>query len=86
MNISYSPDVNKNITSICSGATSKSMRVYNESTVVLCCNGPLLSKSVIQAPMTLESCSKNVIPHKRLVNYNGRLLELTVVTYNKCET
>jgi hypothetical protein len=53
--------------------------------VVRCCIGPLAAKSTIQAPLTLASCANHVIPHKTIVAYNGRLVELTVATYDQCD-
>ena len=83
-NSSYSLGVQQDITGTCEGATNTTVRKFNSTTMVRCCAGPLLPLSSIQTPLVVSTCTKNSVPLKRLVNYNGRLVEMTVVTYDKC--
>jgi hypothetical protein len=85
VNASYTALEQGNITWICEGARANTTRVFNSTTMVQCCAGPLLPSSLYQTPFTSQSCSENIVPHKTLVNYNGRFLELTVLSYDKCE-
>lgn len=74
-----------NVTRICAGAPNTSVRAYNSSLMVQCCTGPFIPSDEYQAPLVLKSCAKQLIPHTKLVNYNGRLVQLTVVSYKKCD-
>jgi hypothetical protein len=85
MNSSYSAPENLRIAQVCQFSPANSTRVYNTTHMVQCCVGPVNSASLYQTPLLIQSCSPRVVPHKTLVNLDGRLVQLTVLTYQRCE-
>lgn len=77
--------MNATILGVCEGASVNDLRAYNTTTDVTCCGGPYVPIDSIQTPLTLTSCATQLLPIKREVNYNGRFLELTVITYRTCD-
>lgn len=73
------------LTSICTGAQHGSVREFNTTHMVSCCTGGIAPKSDYATPLALKSCASTIVPRSILVNHNGRLHQLTVVTYEKCE-
>ncbi len=84
LNASLSAAEKASILNICQYATPGSTRIFNTTTTITCCKGPLSPTTQYQTPMTLSSCADNLITHKTGVIMNGKLVQLTVVSYDKC--
>jgi hypothetical protein len=69
----------------CREAPKGSLREFNASHVANCCLGPIAPKENYKTPLTIQSCARELIPHTTLVNYNGRIHRLTVLSYRECE-
>jgi hypothetical protein len=72
------------VTQICQYAPVNSTRAFNSTHSIQCCQGPINPTSYYQVPLTLQSCSPTLVPHKTIVNYNGKIMYLTILTYSKC--
>ena len=58
---------------------------FNETHVFECCRGPMVEVAELRAPLKIESCSSQLIPHTTLVMYNGKIHRLTVLSYRTCQ-
>ena len=84
MNASLSPAENGNITQICQYAVPGSFRQYNDTAYVQCCIGPIVDNSLYMTKFSLQSCASQGITHKIAVIVNGKQMQLTVLSYDKC--
>jgi hypothetical protein len=89
------------VRALCQGKPLGALMLYNASYMynatsvptnlwIRCCAGavdddPLRAESSIQVPYSLQTCSAQVVPQKRLVSLYGRIYELTVLSYRPCE-
>jgi hypothetical protein len=85
LNASLTPQENGRITAVCQYAPPESTRRLNDTHTVVCCTGPILPTSFYQVPLRIASCSPTLVPHKTIVNNNGRIMYLTVLSYTKCD-
>jgi len=73
------------VKSICQGAIVGSRYDFDDTSDVICCEGPIVTTSTFSSSLAIESCSPQLIPHTTLVTYNGRIHRLTVMTYSSCD-
>jgi len=89
------------VRALCQGKPLGALMLYNASYMynatsvptnlwIRCCaafadGDPLRAESSIQVPYSLQTCSAQVVPQKRLVSLYGRIYELTVLSYRPCE-
>ncbi|MDD9952940.1 MAG: carboxypeptidase regulatory-like domain-containing protein [Candidatus Woesearchaeota archaeon] len=71
--------------SVCDQATHGEPRFFNATHDAICCTGGIEPNNVRKTPLVIESCTEQLIQHKKLVEYNGKLHQLTIVSYEKCE-
>ncbi len=84
----FSPDDQALIKFHCQDADPGSVFRLDDGRFVRCC-GPggtvILDEDQVQTDLTLEACSPDLVPHTRLIEYNGRVHRLVVMTYGTCE-
>jgi hypothetical protein len=74
-----------NVTQICQFSPVNNTRDFNSTHVVNCCMGPIQSESVYRAPLAVESCAEHLVPHRMITLHDGKIVQVTVMTYKRCE-
>lgn len=81
----FSPSEQAKIKDLCTGVDAGDSRGLNSTHSVVCCSGPIESSTNTHTPLTVESCAERLVPRTRLVQHNGRIYRLVVLSYEQCE-
>ncbi|MBR9700559.1 hypothetical protein GOV11_01710 [Candidatus Woesearchaeota archaeon] len=78
----------KEVIRICEQTDAGKSFDFADGLRIRCCGskfGDIFLPSEETTPFQLVSCAEDTIPHVRLVEYNGKIYKLVVLSYRKCE-
>ncbi|HIH24784.1 TPA: hypothetical protein HA251_07160 [Candidatus Woesearchaeota archaeon] len=82
------PGDQADIRAVCADAPPGDVRAFNDTHYVICCgtsDGVFMEMDDYRAGFTIETCNPTIIRTSRMVRYNGKFHQLTVLTAKGCE-
>lgn len=80
-------DDQADIRGVCADAPPGDVRLFNDTHYVICCgaDGGFVEMSDYRAGFSIETCNPTIIRTSRMVRYNGKFHQLTILTSKGCE-
>jgi len=81
----YAPGDAEKVKAACEGADPGKIFDLNSTHKVQCCNAAPIPIGSVQTPFSLQTCSRELVPLTRLVEYSGKIYRLVVMMYEPCK-
>ncbi len=80
----FRPEHQLEVIRICDDADAGTVFNLNSTHKVECCSGNPILAETVETELEIESCAEDLITQTRLVEYNGKIIQLVVMSFNQC--